>query len=207
MLTDCRTSYERRIRQFAECLRPMRRRAQEEAHGPCFMIFNERPPDDNEARRRRTAREIPVTTAVAVEVGAPGEGLCFVELWPLESEPRGREGGDPFGRYIQFSFEQKWFCIDMPNATLSRRQAEEVMECRNGFFYVQGMPQFELEGEGVQEWDPLRKVYLYGDEASAAEDMAFVFFQVWNFSVSTRLYVASAAFGGNRRWEDGVPID
>lgn len=81
------------------------------------------------------------------------------------------------------------------------------MRCRHRFFYVQGMPQFELKGEDAEKWDPLRKIYLYGDEASAAEDMTFIFFQLWNFPVSTRLYVTSAAFGRNRlRWERGVPI-
>ena len=39
------------------------------------------------------------------------------------------------------------------------------------------------------KWNPLQKVYLYRDEESAAEDMAFILFQVWKFPVDWRWYV------------------
>lgn len=208
MLTDYKAGYGRRVRQFADRLRPMRRRAHEEAKGACFMIFEENRPDDGEGLRRRAAKEVPITMAVAAEVGARGGGYCRIEQPPTEPESRDRDGSDSFGRFIQFSFQRRWFCIDLPNNILSPAEAGEVMRCRHGFFYVQGMPQFALKGEGVEQWEPFRKIYLYGDEASAAEDMAFIFFQVWNFPVSTRLYVTSATFGRNRLWwERGVPVE
>ena len=44
------------------------------------------------------------------------------------------------------------------------------------------------------KWNPLQKVYLYRDEESAAEDMAFILFQIWNFPVDSPLYVKAASF-------------
>jgi hypothetical protein len=196
MLTDYKAGYERRVRQFADRLRPMRRRAHEEAKGPCFMIFDENCPDDGEGWHLRVAKEVPVTMAVGAEVGTRGEGYCLIEQPPIEPESREWDGDDSFGRFIQFSFQRRWFCIDMPNNVLPRGEAEEVMNCRDGFFYVQGMPKFELKGEDVEKWEPFRKIYLYGDEVSAVEDMAFIFFQVWNLPATSPLYVMSAAFGG-----------
>ena len=110
-------------------------------------------------------------------------------------------------RFIQFSFENKWFCIDMPIQTLFRPEAEEILRYRKGFFDLADRKQFTLHGEDVEGHDPFRKIYVYGDEESAAEDMAFVFFQVWKFPVESRLFVSSAAFSGKHDWEQGVPIE
>jgi hypothetical protein len=57
------------------------------------------------------------------------------------------------------------------------------------------------------KWDPLQKIYLYRDEQSAAEDMAFVVFQVWNFPVDWPLYIKAAAFQTKHRFELGKRID
>jgi hypothetical protein len=57
------------------------------------------------------------------------------------------------------------------------------------------------------EWNPLQKVYLYRDEESAAEDMAFILFQVWNFPVDSPLYVKAASFNTAHRFERGKRID
>jgi hypothetical protein len=57
------------------------------------------------------------------------------------------------------------------------------------------------------KWDPLQKIYLYRDEQSAAEDMAFVVFQVWNFPVDWPLYIKAAAFQTKHRFELGERID
>ena len=81
----------------------------------------------------------------------------------------------------------------------------EVLWHRRGFFYLRDKPQFNLQGE-PEEYDPFRKVYPYGDEETAAEDMAFVFFRVWGLPVDTHLYVSSASFGGAYEWEQGAPI-
>jgi hypothetical protein len=55
------------------------------------------------------------------------------------------------------------------------------------------------------KWNPLQKIYLYRDELSAAEDMAFVRFQVWNFPLDWCWYVTAAAFHAKYRFEQGRP--
>lgn len=68
-------------------------------------------------------------------------------------------------------------------------------------------PEFRLCEEDIEGDDPFRKIYACGDEPSAAEDMAFIFFDVWRFPVDWRFYVSAAAFGGNHRWEQGAPVE
>jgi hypothetical protein len=57
------------------------------------------------------------------------------------------------------------------------------------------------------KWVPLQKVYLYRDEESAAEDMAFIMFQVWKFPVDWRWYVQAASFHTEHKFEQGKPLD
>ena len=47
---------------------------------------------------------------------------------------------------------------------------------------------------------------MYGDEESAADDMAFVLFQVWKFPVNSKLFVTAASFNGKHHWETGAAI-
>ena len=57
------------------------------------------------------------------------------------------------------------------------------------------------------KWEPLQKIYLYRDEESAAEDMAFILFQIWHFPVDSPLYVKAASFHTKHRFEHGKRID
>lgn len=86
-------------------------------------------------------------------------------------------------------------------------KAEEIRNCRRGFVYLRDRQQFTLSGEDADGHDPFRKIHIYGDEESAAEDMALIFFKVWKFPVDSRFYVSSAAFSGKNRWEQGFPIE
>src|SRR5690606_32419972 len=118
---------------------------------------------------------------------------------PLIDLPNdGLREDDSQNRFIQFSIERHWLCLDMPLQTLFRAEAEHILRDRNGFFYLKNRPEFTLTSEDVDGYDPFRKVYVYGDENSAAEDMAFVFFQVWKFPVDWRFYVKSGAFGDRK---------
>jgi len=73
--------------------------------------------------------------------------------------------------------------------------------------YVKDRRQFEHPAENVDRFNPLRKVFVYGDERCAADEMAYVFFNVWKFPVDWRFYVTSAAFCGKTYWEKGFPIE
>ena len=108
---------------------------------------------------------------------------------------------------MQFSFEDRYFLIDMPLQTRSREEAGEMLRQRSGFFRMADNKHFAISEDTVRKYDPFNKMYMYGDEVPAAEDMAFIFFQVWKFPVDSRLYVSSASFKGNHKWEQGVPIE
>ena len=110
---------------------------------------------------------------------------------------------DSLIRFVQFSFERDWFCMDLPRDVLSFAEAMEVLWYSSGFFYLRDKPQFTLHGK-PKGHDPFRKVYMYGDEAEAAEDAAFLFFWAWGLPVDAHLYVTSAAFGGEHVWERGT---
>ena len=47
---DYRAEIELRIEQFVHCLKPMHDRAHEEAHGSCFIIFEERRPGNGSGK-------------------------------------------------------------------------------------------------------------------------------------------------------------
>lgn len=79
--------------------------------------------------------------------------------------------------------------MHLPRQTLSFPEALEILWHGREFFYLHDdKPQFTLRGE-PEGYDPFRGVYLYGDEEGAAEDTAFVFFQVWGLPVDSLLYV------------------
>ena len=203
---DYRSELDRRIAQFASYLEPMNHRTHEVAHGSCFMIFQERRCEGSADAVLVEKREVGLQAGQSAFsefgiVGDPDDSASY----KLPSE--GWRANDSLNRFIQFSFENQWFCMDLPRQTLFRPEAEQVLRYRGGFFYLADRKEFTLHGEDIEGYDPFRKIYLYEDEQSAAEDMAFIFFQVWMFPVESRLYVSSAAFGGKHHWEQGVPIE
>ena len=198
---------QRRIGQFAHYLKLMHQRAHEEAWGNCFIIFEERQPDGSSggeelSEKKKLVLER-VTQAFAQSWDSKGLDESVVDDLPDD----GWREDDSQNRYIQFSIERNWFCMDMPLETLYRPEAENILRNRQGFFYLRDRPQFTLYEEDVEGHDPFRKIYVYGDEGSAGEDMSYIFFQVWKFPVDTRFYVTAAAFDGKHTWEQGYPIE
>ena len=111
--------------------------------------------------------ELHAEVPVAVRVGADGSLVRDSGVPPRDNFWRPDHG---FKRFIQFSFERQWFCMDMPRSTLFKPEAERIMRNRSGFFYLRDLPQFTLYEEDTEGHDPFRKIYLYGDEHTAAED-------------------------------------
>ena len=87
-----------------------------------------------------------------------------------------------------------------------------IQRDRSGFFYLRDVPRWTLLKEDVAGHNPFRKVYLYGDERSAAEDIAYIFFDLWKFPVDWQFFVYAALFpnakvnGAGTVWEQGVPV-
>ncbi len=206
-MLDYRAELDRRIAQFASYLRPMNHRAHEIAQTNCFIIFEERRPGGESTPALAEKKELAVRVAPEA-FGNPGN----IDSPDLGDEQRdlpdeGWRPDDSQNRFIQFSIENKWFCMDLPLQTLYRAEAEEILRYRKGFFYLRDRKQFTLYEEDVEGHDPFRKIYVYGDEESASEDMAFIFFHVWKFPVCSRFYVKAASFRGKHQWEWGVPIE
>ena len=198
----------RRIEQFTKILKKMHRRAHEEIHGPCFAIFAEDDPRADRHREKSAAVQMAEELILAGFADAGVDSITCIDRRNQFDLPReGWGSSDTMSRYVQFAFEEKWFCIDMPLQTLYRDEGETILRSRQGFFYLADRPEFTLDGEATEDFDPFRKIYVYGDERSAAEDMAFVWFHLWRFPVDSSLYLNAQPFNGQRvRWKDGSPL-
>lgn len=207
---DYRQELQRRIAQFAGYLKKMYHRAHEEVHGPCFIIFSERPPHggtDDPALSESVKPTLELVVSAFDDAGISSI-TTTEDFRELNLPDEGWREDNSQDRFVQFSIERNWFCMDLPLQTLFRIEAEKVLRFRKGFFYVRDRPEFTLKGEDVDGYDPFRKVYIYGDEDSAAEDMAFILFQVWRFPVDWRFFVKAAAFGDKKSdWENGTPVE
>ena len=200
----------RRIDQFSGYLKKMYHRGHNEVGGPCFLIFKERWPNNTNGHDELTAAVKPSLELVlhGFEVAAK-DSLTMDSFLSFPDLPEeGWREDNSQSRFIQFSFEEKWFCMDMPLQTLFLPEAEQILRSLKGFFFLRDRPEFTLFGEDVEGYDPFRKIYLYGDEQTAAEEMAFIFFHVWKFPVDWRFFVKAAAFSGKEtNWEWGTPIE
>ena len=194
----------RRIEQFARYLRLMRLRRQNIVKRNCFAIFEEAPPDNADAPH--------IEESVALVADCRGNAG-----WGWEGDQRGseevplpdRSGNESF-RYIQLAFHRDSFVLDIPKNTLFLPEAEQILRQRPGFYYAQNRRDLwwiAANWKDTVEWDPLQKVYLYGDEESAAEDMAFIMFQVWKFPVDWTWYVRATSFHTEHRFEQGKALD
>ena len=202
---DYRTELERRIGQFRHYLEPMDHRAHEVAQGTCLLVFENRRPDGDSGKQAREERQ-PALAAVAAAFGEV-RGTGGPEGGPSLPDPpeEGWREDDGRLRFVQFAFERDHFYVDLPRQTLSFEEAMEVLWYRRGFFY--GRERYrDIPRKEVEDFDPFRRVYLYGDEGQAAEDAAFLFFRVWGLPVDSPLYVTSWSSDGKHGWERGVPI-
>lgn len=208
MTNEYREIRDRRVEQFTRYLELMRKRQRGTTSGPSFIIFAERSSGNSShelalRKSRVSARRAALRLGKGDELGDPSSDLAG----------NGTDGAfqdwreDDSNRFVQFSFNPKYFDIDLPNTTLWPAEAAEILERRLGFFYVKDRRQFEHPAENVPDFNPLRRVYVYGDERTAAEDMAFVWFDVWKFPVDWRFYVKASAFHEDTDWEDDHPLD
>ncbi len=206
-MNEYRAILEHRIRQFAYYLRLMRTRQRGITSGHSFIIFAEGrtgTAGSGDQLVQSAAKSLKAVTGYFDrERDTPGGPEdVFADL----PDAYWRED-DSSHRFIQLSFNPRFFDIDMPNTTLYRAEAEEILRRRPGFFYVKDRPSFMYPSEEVPTFNPVRKAYVYGDDQMAAEDMAFVWFQVWKFPVDWRFYVSAAAFHESTNWERDWPLD
>jgi hypothetical protein len=193
----------RRIQQFAEYLRLMGLRRHKVVKDDCFIIFDESPPEDADSPKLVESVAIPVDClAEGGSAGGGGEaGECQANDW---------QGGGAQPRYLQFAFTQDCFYLELPNNTVFPPEVDQILRHSMGFYWAKNRPDLRwVRGcwEDMVRWNPLQKVYLYHDEESAAEDMAFILFQVWNFPVDSPFWIKAASFHTEHRFQQGMQIE
>ena len=117
---------------------------------------------------------------------------------------------DPHGadRMVQFCFEEEWFAIDIPNTNCYPAEAEKLVKERPGFYREAEKPDANVtDVVNVVEFDPVGKRYAYGQEQEAAEDAAWVFFNLWGLPPATRLLASAASFHTEHQWEQDQPVE
>src|SRR5262245_21979968 len=103
---------DRRISQFAAHLKTMHRRSHDEVHGPCFLIFQERPSTSEFSEASLTRAAIPdleLVEAAFDDAGMSAAGINDGSL-AIELPDEGWREDDAQNRFVQFSFEENWFC-------------------------------------------------------------------------------------------------
>ena len=192
----------RRIEHFAQYLRLMGLRRHKVVKEDCFCIFEESAPEDTEnpCIKESAAIKVDCLANGGSTPGGDDAGESPREDW---------SPGEPF-RYIQFAFRRECFYLELPNNTVFPYEAELILQQRPGFYRAENRPDLRWvrsNWKDMLKWNPLQKVYLYRDEESAAEDMAFILFDVWKFPVDWLWYIKASAFHTKHRFEQGKPLD
>ena len=193
----------RRIEQFAQCFRLMgMRRHKVVKSDDCFIIFDEQPPEAADSPKIRESAAIKVDGLGNNWTGDAGDDREF----PMEDW----QGADSPPRYVQFAFRRDCFYLELTRYTLFPNEADLILQRRPGFYWARNRTDLRWvrsNWKDIVKWGPLQKIYLYRDEQSAAEDMAFILFDLWRFPVDWPWYVTAAAFHAKHRFEQGKSLD
>lgn len=189
MPSDYQSELDRRTEQFAEYLRLMgMRRRKIVKNDDCFAIFDD-------------------ATLGGIDAPHVEESAADEDNTENPKSPD-RLPAKPF-RYIQLCFSEDCFYVDLSNRTLLPHEAELILQQRAGFYWAKDRQDLRWVRANLKDylrWNPLQKIYLYRDEESAAEDMVFVLFDVWQFPVDWPWCVTAAAFHADHRFEQGYPF-
>ena len=201
-MPEYRAELDRRTEQIAEYLRLMGlRRRKIVKNDDCFAIFDDATLGGVDAPQAEES--------AAVKVGCLASGGPAADEDNAANPPSpGRLPAKPL-RYVQFCFSEDCFYVDLSSRTLLPHEAESILQQRAGFYWAKDRPDLRWVRANLKDylrWNPLQKIYQYGDEESAAEDMAFVLFDVWQFPVDWPWCVTAAAFHTDHRFEQGYPF-
>jgi hypothetical protein len=128
---------------------------------------------------------------------------CFVVFSvPAPREVRPRIGRSKT-RIVQFAFMNSGFYLDLPDATLTPEEARRAVGERPGFGFALNNAQKRL---GERQFDPVQRRYQYTQQRAAAEDAAYVFFDLWQTPLEAWIKVQASAFEVERHWERGFSM-
>ena len=94
------------------------------------------------------------------------------------------------------------FYIDLPDTSITPEEARALAQ-RPGFEFALDRPQKRL---GERQYDPVQRQYQHTELRAAAEDAAFVFFDLWGTPLDAWVKVQASAFEVSRRWERGFSM-
>jgi hypothetical protein len=121
----------------------------------------------------------------------PGNGDCWCVF---KTVPAGSEEDQHRkSRFVQFWFHaaKPYFYVDLPNTTLHPWEASVLLRDRAGFSYARGDADGDASDEAIATFAPVQKRYEYGDERSAAEDLAYILFSLWRTAVEGPLLLTA----------------
>lgn len=208
MIDDYREAKERRGHQFAHYLKLMDARTHDEAQSDCYMVISERQSRTHCSKKLARKRQVSLT-ASGYGLGGHRRRTSSTQSQRAENFPdaESSEGRTP-ARFVQWWFMDKDFVVGLPNTTIFEAETRRLLRDRSGFLREAENPELRVSSKRyVEQFDPILKFYMYGDERNAAEDTAFMFFDLWQFPVDSRLFVKASSFRTNHRWELGTPIE
>ncbi len=97
-------------------------------------------------------------------------------------------------RFVQFCFSSDGFVLDLPHAILTAAEAELILRERPQFFFVNARRKSKDPNAKMVEHNPLQREYANGEERIAAEDLAFVLFDVWRLPVNVKIEIKAGRF-------------
>lgn len=118
------------------------------------------------------------------------------------SHVRPRIGGSRT-RFVQFAFMESGFYLDLPDTTLTTDETKRAVAERPGFGFALNNPLKRLD---ERKFDPVQRQYGYADKRAAAEDAAYVIFDLWQTPLDAWMKVSASAFDATRRWERGFSM-
>jgi hypothetical protein len=128
---------------------------------------------------------------------------CFLVFFvPAPVPIRPRLGGSTT-RIVQFAFLKSGFYLDLPDTTLTPEEAKQAVAERPNFDFALNRTQ---KNAGERRFDPVQRHYEYSEQGDAAQDAAYVFFDLWQLSLDAWIKVEASTFAGPRRWERGFSM-
>jgi hypothetical protein len=143
------------------------------------------------------------------------EGGCYIifekrnSRGDVEIDPSGTQKPKPTSptRFIQFAFGPSSFKMDIPNNVLLEPEAATILRNKRDFYFAEERLKAEHPERKINKYNPLVRDYVVGDEQTAAEDVAYIFSDVWTLPAEVPLYVKAATFDGKKTWEDWLRVE
>ena len=173
----------------------------DETDGGCIAIIGIHSPESESSRRERRIAEFFIPNLKWItEKANDGGGDCFI-VFEEPDDQGGAEGDQPPKPddarpkcFVQFRVSPDVFLMDLPNTILSGAETEAILRDRPGFFSLSTRQKSEDPEARVNEYNPVQREYASAEERIAAEDMAYVLFDVWRLPVNVSLDVNAGRF-------------